>query len=145
MAAELGLPSPMGTRVLSVTKGSPAEAAGLQAGDVILQIDGVRVEDDAHLINLVSLIEVGKRVPLVIFRDGKTLTLSVDVGDRSNFEHAVSRGRRMDQGFRDWKGPSTASRGPSELRAAPPSPFRLPPPPSPFRLPPCSALFSPSA
>ena len=47
MAAELGLPNPMGTRVLSVIKGTPAEAAGLQAGDVILQIDGERVEDDA--------------------------------------------------------------------------------------------------
>jgi serine protease Do len=87
-AAELGLPNPMGTRVLSVTRGSPAEAARLLPGDVILRIDGVRVEDDAHLVNLVSLIEVGKRVPLVIFRDGKTLTLSVDMGDRSSFERA---------------------------------------------------------
>ncbi len=85
-AAELGLPNPMGTRVLSVTHGSPAEAAHLLPGNVILRINGVRVEDDAHLINLVSLIEVGKRVPLLIFRDGKTLTLSVEVGDRSNFE-----------------------------------------------------------
>jgi S1-C subfamily serine protease len=76
----------MGTRVQSVIKGTPAESAGLQAGDVILQIDGVRVEDDAHLINLVSLIEVGKHVPLVIFRDGKTQTISVDLGDRGKLD-----------------------------------------------------------
>ena len=86
MAAELGLPNPLGTRVLSVIKGTPAEAAGLQAGDVILQINGERVEDDAHLINLVSLIEVGKRVPLLIFRDGKTQTISVDLGDRGKLD-----------------------------------------------------------
>ena len=85
MAAEVGLPSPMGTRILGITKGSPAEAARLQVGDVILQIDGTRVEDDAHLINLVGLIEVGKKVPLVIFRDGKSLTVAVEVGDRNRF------------------------------------------------------------
>ena len=44
-----------------------------------------QVEDDAHLINLVSLIAIGKTVPLLIFRDGKTLTSSVRVGDRSKF------------------------------------------------------------
>ena len=81
--------------MLSVTKGSPAEAAGLQAGDVILQIDGVRVEDDAHLVNLVSMIEVGKRVPLLIFRDGKTVTVSVDVGDRGRLTAAVGIARRL--------------------------------------------------
>jgi serine protease Do len=85
MAAEMGLPARMGTRVLSVTKGSPAEAVKLQTGDVILQIDGVRVEDDGHLINLVSLIEVGKRVPLVIYRNGQTINITVAVADRSSF------------------------------------------------------------
>ena len=85
MAVELGLPGRMGTRVLGITKGSPAEAAKLQVGDVILQIDGVRVEDDGHLVNLVSLIPVGKQVPLLIFRDGKTLNLTAAVGDRSSF------------------------------------------------------------
>ena len=85
MAAELGLPGRMGTRVLGITKGSPAEAAKLQVGNVILQVDGVRVEDDGHLVNLVSLIPVGKQVPLLIFRDGKTLNLTASVGDRSSF------------------------------------------------------------
>jgi serine protease Do len=86
MAAELGLPNPLGTRVKSVIKGMPADSAGLQAGDVILQIDGVRVEDDAHLTNLVSLMEVGKRVPLVIYRDGQTQTISVELGDRGKLD-----------------------------------------------------------
>ena len=51
-----------------------------------MQFNGVRVEDDAHLINLVSMIDVGKRVPLVVFRDGKTQTISVDLGDRSRLD-----------------------------------------------------------
>ena len=85
MAAEIGLPSPMGARVTAITKDSPAELARLQMGDVIIEIDGVRIEDDAHLVNLVSMIPVGKKVSVVIFREGKTSTISVEVGDRSRF------------------------------------------------------------
>jgi serine protease Do len=86
MAAELGLPGVMGARVTAITKGSPAELARLRVGDVVLQLDGTRIEDDAHLINLISLIEVGKKLPLEVFRDGKTFTVSIEVADRSRFD-----------------------------------------------------------
>jgi serine protease Do len=85
LAAEIGLPSPMGARVTAITPGSPADTARLQPGDVVLEIDGTQVEDDAHLINLVSLITVGKSISLRIFRDGKTLPVTVQAGDRSKF------------------------------------------------------------
>jgi serine protease Do len=84
-AAEAGLPAPMGAQVNGITKGSPAEAAKLQAGDVILEFNHIPIEDDAHLVNLVSLTEVGTKVPLVIFRDRKTITLEVQVAERSKF------------------------------------------------------------
>jgi serine protease Do len=84
-AVEIGLPGPMGARVTAITPGSPAEAVRLQPGDVVLEIDGIRIEDDAHLINLVSLIPVGKKVPLVIFRGGKALSIPVELADRSKF------------------------------------------------------------
>jgi len=85
MAAELGLPYPIGTRVTAVTKDSPAEAAGLKAGDVILKLNRITVEDDAHLINLVSVVKVGTRVSLVVLRDRKTFSVEVAVGNRSDF------------------------------------------------------------
>jgi len=85
MAAELGLPGLMGAQVTAITKGSPAEAADIRPGDVILEFNRVRVEDDGHLVNLVALTEVGKKVPVVIFRDRKTFTVEVEVGDRSKF------------------------------------------------------------
>lgn len=84
-AAQLGLSRPIGTRVTNITPNSPAQAARLQKDDVILQFDGVVVEDDAHLINLVSLTEIGKRVSLVIFRQRTTMTVEVPVGDHSKF------------------------------------------------------------
>jgi serine protease Do len=86
MAAELGLPRPIGAHVTSVMPRSPAVAANLQAGDVILEFNHTPIEDDGHLVNLVSLTPVGKTVPLLVFRDRKPFTVTVEVGDRSKFE-----------------------------------------------------------
>jgi len=85
MAAELGLPRRGGAHVTGVTPDSPAEAAKLQIGDVILEFDHTPVENDAHLVNLVGLTEIGKQVPVVIFRDRKPQTVTVQVGDRDQF------------------------------------------------------------
>jgi serine protease Do len=85
MAAELGLPRPIGAHVTGITPSSPAELAKLQVGDVILEFNHTPVESDAHLVNLVSMTEVGSAVPLLIFRDRKTMTITVEVGDRGKF------------------------------------------------------------
>ena len=85
MAAEVGLPRPIGARVTKVTPDSPAAAARLQVGDVILQFNDVLVEDDGHLVNMVNLTEIGKEVSLVVFRNRQSMPLKVKVGDRSSF------------------------------------------------------------
>jgi serine protease Do len=85
MAAEVGLPRPIGARISGITPQSPAAGAGLQVGDIILQFDGQLVEDAGHLINLVATTPVGKKVPLVLFRDRKTLSLEVTLADRAQF------------------------------------------------------------
>jgi S1-C subfamily serine protease len=82
----LGLPRLVGAHVSGVTPNSPAEAAKLQVGDVILEFNHTPIEDDAHLINLVSLTEVGKTVPVVIFRDRRPMTVMIEVGDASQFK-----------------------------------------------------------
>ena len=84
-ASEAGLPYPVGARVSSVTAGAPAEKAKVKTGDIILEFNRVRVEDDGHLINLVGMIEVGKTVPMVVLRDGKTVSLEITVGDRGKY------------------------------------------------------------
>ncbi len=86
MAAELGLPRLTGAYVTTVTPGSPAELAKLRVGDVVLEFNGIPIEDDIHLVNLVSLTEVGRKVPVVIFRDRKAMTITTEVGERSRFE-----------------------------------------------------------
>jgi serine protease Do len=79
-ATSVGLRRPQGARVTRVTPGSPAEAAHLQTGDVILKYNGVLVENDTHLINMVTVSEVGKEIPVSVFRDQKLLTIPVRVG-----------------------------------------------------------------
>jgi serine protease Do len=86
VAASLGLPQVEGSHVTAVTPRSPAEAAKLQVDDVILEFNGVPIDNDAHLVNLVSLTDVGKAVPIVVFRDRKLVRLTVKVGDRATFD-----------------------------------------------------------
>ena len=78
-ATSIGLRRPRGARITQIKPGSPAEAARLQIDDIVLQFGGIRVDDDSHLINLVGMTEPGKEVPVVIFRDRKTLTIPVKV------------------------------------------------------------------
>jgi serine protease Do len=82
-AARLGLARPEGARVTGVTKSSPAELARILVNDLILEFDGTRVEDDIHLINLVSLTPVNKEVDVRLLRDGRTIHLRARVANRT--------------------------------------------------------------
>ena len=90
---QYGLVRPGGARVKSVTERSPAAEARLQADDVILEFDGVRVEDDDHLINLVSLTPLNQVVALMIVRQQRPYLVHVRVGRRRDFER-VEQARR---------------------------------------------------
>lgn len=80
MAEALGLETPMGALVNEVTPGGPAEAAGVEGGDVIVKFDGKDVEEMRDLPRLVADTEVGSTVRVVVFRKGKTQTLRVTIG-----------------------------------------------------------------
>ncbi|HEX4142647.1 MAG TPA: trypsin-like peptidase domain-containing protein [Pirellulales bacterium] len=71
---------PHGARISDVQPGTPAEAADLQPGDIILTFDGVPVENNQHLVNLVGPTEIGRDVPVTISRAGRKLNLNVRVG-----------------------------------------------------------------
>jgi serine protease Do len=80
IAESLGLDKPRGALVASVNDNGPAQAGGIQPGDVILSFDGKPVNDMKHLPRLVAETSVGKTVPVGVWRKRKTETLQVSVG-----------------------------------------------------------------
>ena len=84
-ATKLGLPRPYGALIKTLTPGAPAVLAKLQVGDVILEFNGATIDDDDHLMNIVALTEVGKEVPLVIWRNRRATHVTVKVGNRSDY------------------------------------------------------------
>ena len=80
MAEALGIEEAKGALVAEVTPGGPAEAGGIEAGDVILKFDGKDVEEMRDLPRLVADTAVDSAVRVVVFRKGKTQTVKVSIG-----------------------------------------------------------------
>jgi serine protease Do len=81
LAESLGLGKTQGAAVGNVEEGSPAAKAGLEAGDVILKIDGRPVEGSADLSRTIRALKPGAKVNLNVWRGGKTRDLTVVVAE----------------------------------------------------------------
>ena len=80
LARSFGLESDKGALIASVEKDTPAEKAGLKAGDVILEYDGKTINEGSELPRYVAVTPIDKKVRLVIFRDGAKQDISLVVG-----------------------------------------------------------------
>ena len=80
IAKALGLPAEAGALVSRVEPKSPAEKAGLKAGDAIIEMDGKTLRSSNHLRNVVGLRERGSVVKLTVVRKGKRIQIAVRVG-----------------------------------------------------------------
>jgi serine protease Do len=78
-----------GVFVQDVTKGGPAEKAGLKVEDIILAINGKEIKDGQDLIDTVSAIPVGNTVKLKVLRDHSEKAFDVTVGDRAKVHAAT--------------------------------------------------------
>ena len=87
LADTLGLPEPKGAMITELTQG-PAKAAGIKQGDVIVTFDGKPVADSRELVRTVADTDVGKKVEVEVFRDGKMVTLEVVLARREEAEAA---------------------------------------------------------
>lgn len=72
-----------GVFVLRTVEDGPAERAGMRAEDIIVSVDGEKIDTGEKLIEVVAAIVVGETVPIEVVRDGKTLTLDVEIQDRA--------------------------------------------------------------
>tara|TARA_Y100000590_G_scaffold121875_1_gene139538 strand:- start:428 stop:1849 length:1422 start_codon:yes stop_codon:yes gene_type:complete len=74
------LEKPVGALVASVSEKSPADKAGIKAGDIILEFDGKKIDTMRALPKLVAQTKVGKRVVVKIWREQKLISKRVLLG-----------------------------------------------------------------
>lgn len=109
LAESFGLSRPRGALIAEVMPDSPAQQAGLQAGDIVLSYEGEAIERSADLPPKVGRTPVGEEAEMTILRQGKQRTIDVEIG-RLPDEGAAS-------GAEDE--PSPSSGGPLGLRVEP--------------------------
>ncbi|MEK7596267.1 MAG: trypsin-like peptidase domain-containing protein [Patescibacteria group bacterium] len=66
----------------AVMAGSPAAAAGLKEGDIILKFGGIKIDQENNLAKLLSKRKVGEKVSLKIMRDGKEMDMEMELTER---------------------------------------------------------------
>lgn len=81
LAKQFKLNTNQGALVSDVMDGSPAEKAGFERGDVVIQYNGKEVENTSHLRNMVAQTAVGKVMEVKVSRDGHEKVLKVTIGE----------------------------------------------------------------
>lgn len=89
-AKELKLNEERGVEVTNVSEGSPAEKAGLQKGDVVLEYQGQRVEGTEQFVRFVRETPAGRNVKMLVSRNGQNQTIMATIGNRGK-----ARGREF--------------------------------------------------
>ncbi|KIH76040.1 serine protease Do [Geoalkalibacter ferrihydriticus] len=80
LAASFGLKESRGALVVDVLQGTPAEEAGVQRGDIILEFDGKKIDSHNDLPRIVAATPVGTQSRAKIWREGKTRDIRIKVG-----------------------------------------------------------------
>jgi len=90
IAEGLNLTAKKGALVADVTEDSPALAAGIKTGDTILKVNNEDVNDPRDLAKKVARIAPGKTADLTVIRDGKTITVPVEIGKMPASDQAAN-------------------------------------------------------
>jgi serine protease Do len=89
IAESMSMGKPRGALIADVTKTGPAEKAGIEAGDVVIEFDGKPVTQMRDLPRIVAETEIGKRVQVTILRKGKEVGVTAEVGRLEDGEKLV--------------------------------------------------------
>jgi serine protease Do len=99
LAKSFGLESEKGALIANVEKDTPAEKAGLKAGDVILEYDGKPVNEGNELPRYVAATPIDKKVKVLVFREGRKQEFTVVVGQLKGTdpETTISGGKESEK------------------------------------------------
>ncbi|GAC1343324.1 MAG: DegQ family serine endoprotease [Acetobacteraceae bacterium] len=92
IAESIGLKDSTGAMVAGVNEDGPADKAKIRNGDVILKFNGQDVKEMRTLPRIVAETEIGKAVPVVLWRDGKETTVEASVGELPDDQQQASAG-----------------------------------------------------
>lgn len=92
LADSFGLDSPTGALVSMVVEGSPAEAGGLQQGDIILAVNDETVISSGDLPPIIGRIRAGTKAKIKVLRNQKEKVLTVEIGELAQ-DGQVSQGK----------------------------------------------------
>lgn len=82
LARYFGLQSTDGVVVVGVIPGSPAEKAGLQQMDIILELDGKNIKNSEEMAKAIKDMKIGQRANLLVYRKGRLMNISFTVGEK---------------------------------------------------------------
>jgi serine protease Do len=97
LADNFGVEAKSGVLISQVFADSPAEKAGLKAGDIVLSIEGRSVTDVRQLTRKIAAMPPGHKAGIVLLRDGKKRSFDVKLGEREKGE-SLALGREQSQG-----------------------------------------------
>jgi serine protease Do/serine protease DegQ len=82
IAESLGLENAKGALVQLVVEDSPADRAGIKAGDVITTVNGRAVSNASELRNTIGLLRIGEKIEIGLLREGKPRRITAVIGER---------------------------------------------------------------
>ncbi len=82
LAESFGLRQPRGLLISGVLEGGPADRAGIRPGDLLVRVDGQEANRAARVLDLIANHQPGDRIRLTLLRDGKSIDVDIDVGER---------------------------------------------------------------
>lgn len=94
----MNLPPGEGVLIGSVTEGDPADKAGIKAGDVILSLNGISMNNVNELRNTIAAISPGTEIPVIVFRNGDRKELTIEIGRREMENVSQTEGERPGRG-----------------------------------------------
>ena len=97
VAESIGLGKPVGALVRGVEAGSPAEKAGVEAGDIITKFDGKVLEKSSDLPRMVGGTKPGTKSTLTVFRRGSSKELTVTIAEIEADKPAVKTSSREEK------------------------------------------------
>lgn len=97
LAESFGLADTKGVLIGDVTRDSPAGKAGVQSGDIIVQLNGKPVERAGAFRNRVAMFAPGTDVTLTVLRDGQRKTIPVTLGELPSQEQLAKNGAPQEE------------------------------------------------